>query len=235
MTMTLLEIVTEALDNINSLNVPSFLFTNTDDTARQAIAIAKKVGRELARDHDFQQLQHTHTITTSDGTSSYALPTDYDRFVFNTAWDATTYRQMSGNASPQSWAGLVNNQVGVSTVHFFRLRNDLIHIYPTPSSVWTGEIDYYSKNYCAASDGTEQSAWLNDTDYPLLPEDLFIAGVEFYFRKANNLPYADAEAEYSSIIARREVTNVPSGILNLSEGIYLGNIPYNIPDGVPTT
>lgn len=230
---SLIDLVSEAFDDIGSLVVPSYLFANEDDLAKQVIAIAKKVGRELTRDHDFQDRLKVATVTTVAGTDNYALEADYDRLVSETAWDTGTRRQMDGNMSSRQWAAITNSSLQVSVTHWYRLRNNRIYVTPTPESAWTFNYEYRSKYYCSNYAGTEQAGWLADNDIWLLPDDLFIAGVNYYVRKGNNLPFADAEAEYNTIIARRESTDIPSPVIDLG-----GCVPrrrslspaFNIPD-----
>ena len=63
--------------------------------------------------------------------------------------------------------------------------------------------------------GTPLAAWMSDTDTPLLPADIFINGIKYYFSKANNLPYGDAEAEYDWVIQSRQSRNTPSAAVDL--------------------
>lgn len=230
----LLEICTEALEDIGSMSIPAYLFGNTDDTAKQLIAIAKKVGRELARDHDFQQLLSIATVNTVASTASYALEADFDRPVPLTMWDTTTNRAMVSGVNSQRWASITNSAVQTGVVHYARLRGNSIYVTPIPSSVWSFNYEYYSKYYCTNSAGTSQSEWTDDTDLPRLPADLFIAGIRFYFMKANGLAYTDAEYEYNKIIERRIAASNPAGAIDLAAGVVEPG-PYrpclNIPDG----
>jgi hypothetical protein len=91
-----------------------------------------------------------------------------------------------------------------------------LQVKPTPSSVYNFTYEYLSNSYCESSGGTDLSIWTNDTDVPLLPEDLFINGVRYYFLKANNLPYGDAESEYDAVIASRNGKNTPSPAVNMA-------------------
>ena len=232
---TLLDLVTEAFADIGGLVVPSYLFANEDDLAKQTISIAKKIGRELTRDHDFQERLKIATVTTSNGVDNYPLEADCDRIVSDTSWDSLRRRQMWGNTTSRQWAAVTNSRIQVSVTHWWRLQNNKIYVTPKPTDAWTFDYEYRSKYYCSNNAGTEQAQWLADNDIWLLSDDLFIAGVSYYVRKANNLPYADAEAEYNAIIARREATNMPSPVIDLSATVpKVRNQfpPLNIPDHV---
>lgn len=232
---TLISLVTRSLNGIGSLVVPTSLFGNEDDFAKQIIAFAIDIGEELTRDHDFQERIKVATVTTVAGTDNYALEADYDRFVSDTSWDSTTKRKMSGNTSSAQWAAITNSSLQVSVTHWWRLKGNRIYVAPTPTSAWSFNYEYRSKYYCSSNAGTEQSQWLADNDVWLLPDDLFVAGMKYYVRKENQLPFADAEAVYNSIIARREATNVPSPVIDLGASVRQPRsvtATLNIPDYV---
>jgi hypothetical protein len=212
---TLLSMCTEVLDDIASMETPEYLFLNEDDTARQLIAVAKKVGRELAR-MKWQQLEKTATVSTVAGTDNYALPSDFRCMIGDTAWNATDSRQMGGQETPQSWAEIVNAPITVSTHHYFRIRGNLLYIKPTPDSVFSFNYEYRSKSYCQSSSGVALTEWTSDDDIPTLPDDLFLAGIAYYFRKGNGLAFSDQEAEYNAIISDNSSTNKPCGAINMS-------------------
>ncbi len=235
--MTLLTICTRALDEISSFNVPDYIAGNTDDTAKQLLAFAKKVGTELIRDYDWQEMITETTFTTSVDVRSYDVPSDYERIVSDTTWDRTTRRSVLGNSTARQWNAL--RAVAITTAQTFRFRviRNQVTLERNPAAGIEFAYEYLSKNYCESSGGTDQAEWTNDTDLPLIPEDLFINGIRYYFLKANNLPYGDAEGEYDAVIASRQGKNTPSGIVNMSTNVcrpgrrkfYRINIPESVP------
>src|SRR5574337_392372 len=230
---SLIELVTEAFDDIGSLVVPSYLFSNDDDLAKQVIAIAKKIGREITGDHDWNSRLKIATVTTVAGTDNYALEADFERMVSETAWDTNTHRKLDGNMSSRQWAAITNSSLQVSVTHWYRLRNNKIYVTPTPTSAWSFNYEYRSAWYCSNSDGTEQAKWLADTDIWLLNDRIFIAGVAYYVRKQNNLPYADAQDEYNQIILGQETTDLPSPVVDLGGYVRQPKYPFptlNVPD-----
>lgn len=236
MPSNLLQICVQALDEISSIVVPTFIVGNDDDTAKQLLALAKKVGTELARDYDWQELSRTATVTTTVAVSSYALEADYERIASDTMWDATQFRHMRGHTTRRQWAAITNSQADPALTYYWRLFGNRIHLDPAPQSVFSFNYEYHSKRYCTDNNGTEQDSWTADTDLPLLPEDLFINGIRYYFSKANNLPYGDAEAEYDGVIASRQGKNTPAEAVNMAASVVPPGGGYerqhNIPDRV---
>jgi len=237
MAQNLYQICTRVLDEIGSFNIPTFIVGNDDDTARQLLSFAKKVGEELTRDYDWQELSRTATVSTVADTTLYNLESDYERLVSDTMWDGTQFRYMRGNTTKREWAAITNNRVNPALTYWWRLYRGKIQLNPAPASVFSFNYEYLSNIYCTDSVGTDRAdGWADDTDIPLLPADLFIHGISYYFQKSNNLPYGDAEAEYDGIIASRQEKNTPSQAVDMAAGTapprMSDEIRWNIPDRV---
>lgn len=237
MALSLKEICERALEEIGSFNVPTTIVDNDDDTAKQCLAFARKVGEELVRDYDWQELSKTATVTTTQGVSAYDLESDYERLAPDTMWNADDFRFMRGHTSKRQWAMITNSQVDPGLTYYWRLKGGQIQLEPAAESAFDFTYEYLSNIYCKSSGGTDrEDGWVADTDVPKLPSDLFIYGIRFYFLKANNLPYGDAEAEYDGIIQSRQGKNVPSPAVDMSAGTLPPRMSsqhrFNLPDRV---
>jgi hypothetical protein len=219
MALTLLQICNRVLDEISSFNAPTYIVGNDDDTAKTLLAMAQKVGEELVRDYDWQELFETATVTTVAATTLYDLEDDYDRIASDTMWEEGTYRMMRGHKTRREWAAITNVQVDAGITYKWRLKGSQIQVHPAPASVFDFNYEYLSNHFCASSAGTTQAQWTADTDLPRLPYDLFIAGIRYYFANAKNLPYASAEAEYEAILMSRQGRNVPAEAINMEDAI----------------
>jgi hypothetical protein len=231
---TLYQMTIRALDEISSFTAPTFLIGSTDDTAKQLLALAKKVGTELIRDYDWQEMIREATFTTTADITSYDVETDYERIVPDTTWNRTSQNSGVGNATARQWSILKALNTPTAGEYYFRIIRRQVQLQPSAvAGSLTFAYEYLSKNYCESSGGIDQAEWTADTDVPLLPEDLFINGIRYYFLKANNLPYGDAEAEYDAVIQSRLNKNVPSGAVNMASGVRVpgrDNYRLNIPD-----
>lgn len=242
MTLNLLQICNRALDDISSFNEPTFIIGNTaDDTARTLLSAAYKVGEELVRDYDWEELSETATVTTSNGDASYPVESDYERIASDTMWDGTQDRRMYGPKTRRQWAEITNSTTSSGVSYRWRLKGKEIQVYPTPTSAFSFNYEYLSNIYCTASDGTTDRAdgWTADTDLPKLPADLFILGIRYYFCDSKNLPRASmAGAEYDAVIKSRQSRNKPSQAINYAISV----VPprnrvrrvLNIPEVIPT-
>jgi hypothetical protein len=239
--LNLLSICGRALNDISSFFAPTFVVgNNSDGTAETLLAAALKVGEELARDYDWQELSATATVTTVIGQSTYALPVDYERIASDTMWDATQSRRMFGAKTRRQWAEITNAITSSGISYRWRIHGGLIQLDPAPEAVFSFNYEYLSKVYCTDSGGTDRvDGWADDTDLPKLPHDLFVAGIRYYFCDSKVLPRASlAGAEYDAIIKSRQNKNKPAEAANYAVSVVppRGRMRrvLNIPEVIPT-
>lgn len=119
---------------------PVSVVSASDEQAQQLLALAQREGKELRSTYDWPQLQKEVTITTVSGQANYALPADFERFVFNTEWDRTNHWEILGPASPQEWQFRKSGIVNAGPRFRFRVKgvaDNQFYIDPTPSSSGT--------------------------------------------------------------------------------------------------
>lgn len=221
MALNLLQICTRALDDISSFNAPNYIIGNTDDTAKTLLTAAFKVGEELVRESDWQQLSKTATVNTVASTSLYDLESDYERIAPDTMWNNSEARYMRGHTTRRKWAAITNASVYSSFTYDWRLKGGQIQVFPTPDSVFTFNYEYLSNIYCKSSADVDRAdGWVDDTDFPKLPQDLFIYGIRYYFADSKTLPNATKwGAEYYELIETRQNTDVPGERVNMAAAV----------------
>ena len=157
-------------------------------------------------------------VTTAASTASYALPSDYDRYINDAAWDSTNYWEMRGSLSPEAWQFRQNAIVAVTTFRkTFRVKYDTsntanrIYIHPTPTAVESLVVEYVSSQWCESSGGTGQTAWTADTDTGVLDETLLELDLSWRFKKALGVEYADDKQEFELEVAGLEQAQAARG------------------------
>lgn len=200
--MTLLSICQNAALLIG-LPKPTSIISNSDRTAEQLLNLANLVGREI-RDYPQGQdawsvLMRPHEITTVNGQAEYDLPTDYLKFIDQTAWDRTNYWSMRGSLSPSEWQQIKSGLIqSTDTDRQFRVKRSetaatfasKIFIDPTPSSADTLVIEYVSKNWLTnAAQDTGYTEFQVDTDLPLFDEDLMLEGIVSRWKQSKGYDY----------------------------------------------
>lgn len=228
--LSLLQICTQAMEDVTGFNIPSTIISNDDDTALTLKRAAVKVGRELVAKIRWQALLAEYTFATVNGTQNYSLPTGFQNFA-SPLWDRTNDWELLGPATPQIWQTLQSATISAGVRYWYRVAGDFIQFYPTPTTANTIAFDYYSRYYSTTSGGTAQEDWAADGDLCRIDGELFIQGVIYYFKKAKGLPFAEEKADYLSGILDYQAADTPKGRVDLTAGIpYVQPLLGNIPD-----
>lgn len=231
--MSLLTVCQNSVSSLNFGGAPASIIGNNDALARQMLAILGEIVPALCSRHNWQALIEDQTITTAAGTETYALPSDFSRYIGETFWDATNYWPMRGSIDPQTWQALKRGLVAATIRKRFRVKGSLVYIYPTPSAIETLVAEYITSKPILDNDGSTQKATFSeDADTFLLPERLLQLELKWRLLKAKGLDYAedmnDSEREIEKAIAH----DTPSHTVNLGcdtvSGPYFPNIPQTI-------
>lgn len=207
------------------ISVPSTIVGNTEKTAVRLLRQATKAARRIYKDCGWTILQREYTFTVTSGTAEYALPSDFGRFIDETAWDRTQYWQMRGPMSPREWqivksglvqsAGLRKNwrvkRAAVSVANKFVID-------PTPANSTDSLVfEYVSNSWATATDGTTlRTDWVADTDIPIIDSDLIELDMAWRMLKRLGLDYAEERAEADDEIARAAARDGGAPILMLA-------------------
>ncbi len=148
--MSLLTIIQDAMLEVG-LSSPATVINNSDLQVSQFLAHANRAGKELRSEYDWPQLNKEYTFTLSSGTASYALPADFERFVFCTVLDRTNHWEMLGPLPAEDWqlrkSGILTS--GPRTRWRFKGLTDTgFYLDPTPSATISAVFEYQSKNWC---------------------------------------------------------------------------------------
>lgn len=218
---TLLEIITRVADEIG-LSRPAALVASSSPEVRQLLAAANAAGRDLMRVHDWGALQTLGTITTADGTASYALATDYDRMISDTTWDRTNDQRIAGPDTVQLNRALLEGIAQVGATKRFRLVGANVSIHPTPTAVETLVYEYVSKKWALSAALVAQVEFLADDDTAVFDPDLMKAEIKWRFMAGKGL-FADGLKEQAdSIRDLRVAADIGGTVLSM--------VPDNSPD-----
>jgi|DEB0MinimDraft_3_1074331.scaffolds.fasta_scaffold00185_14 5'(3')-deoxyribonucleotidase len=225
----------EDVSDLVSLERPTAIVGSTNQTARRLLQVVRETCEELKDRYEWPKLVREHEITTANGTASYALPSDYDRYINDTAWDQSNYWRMRGSLTPEQWQFYQNAIVSLpANRKRFRVKYDSdnsalrIFIDPTPTGVETLVIEYISNQWCESSGGTGQADWAADTDVPRVPDELIRLGARWRMLRIGGFSYADERADYDSRVNQLISHSAPGTTINV------GTRPdyfYNLPEG----
>lgn len=227
--MTLLAIVQAAADELG-IHRPASVVDSPDQTAIQMLALANREGKRLAK-RNWTVLQTEHTFSTVDGTAAYALPSDFERFLFETEWNRTDGRRIAGPIPASEWQALKSGLVNPGITNRFRVKGNSstsFFLDPTPSAAESLVFEYASNLWCESSGAVGQTAWAADTDVGRIDEDLMTLGLKWRWKAAKGFAYAEEKAEYDSAVETAYARDGGMRTLNLgsaSDSLPDANIP----------
>jgi hypothetical protein len=213
---------------------PATIISNTDPAAVQLNALAERCAKRIAK-MNWQRMIREQTITTVASTEEYALPSDWARYIGETAWDSTSYWQMRGAITPQAWQALKRGIVTLVTARKqFRLRGNKVLVIPTPSAVETLIIEYVRNTPWVAVDGTTyRAAATVDTDTTVFPENLLELDLKWRYKHAKGLDYTEDFNEAEREISLAFAQDSPAMTVNYGRSAYdtppfFPNVPQSI-------
>jgi len=233
--MTLLNICQDILKETKSSSIPSIIIGNNEDVAVQIFQAVKTSITDLARNYQWQELQKEYTFSSVISQAGYNLPSDFDRLIDNTFWNASQNWAMIGGLTPESWRVLKNSLITqAETVEYYRIRGNQIIIHRTPSVVENYVFEYISKNIVKSASDVEQTGFLADTDITVIDEYLVRLDTTWRWLKNNGRSYAEEKNIAEKAIAERIKANGSRGTITAKPiiEIYNSNIsaykPINV-------
>lgn len=214
--MTLLSICTDAADEIGLETTPVAIVGNPDPDARRLLRFCTRVCRDLVTRAPWQALRVENLFIAANGIEQDgAIPADFGRFVPESFWDRTNGHSITGPVSPVEFMSRMSatdefraNDAALNSgpLRWFTRRGNTLMIYPAPDTGSTLSFEYQSAAFCASPSGARQTAWLTDSDVPMLSPELITLGVVAMFLQADGQPAQAAMGAYERRV-RQEIAN----------------------------
>lgn len=215
------------------LTPPASVASSQDSTAVQLWALASEEGQQLISQHDWQFLEAEMTINTSPGVPNYALPSDWDGFVPDSAWNRTTRLPAVGHLKEYEWQMLkARNLAGTTFTMLFRIENNEVLFYEAPSTVQQIVLPYVSRGWVLPAAGPPtRDTLMQDDDVVLYDSQLFKEALRLRWRVEKGFDVTRQQAVFDAALAAAKAKDSPGRTLSLSAR---GGYPYigalNIPD-----
>jgi hypothetical protein len=206
--------------------VPGSVVGNSDDTAQLIFALANRAGKLLAR-RAWQVLQKEQTFSLVAAQETYAVATDLGRYCDYTIWDSTQYWSMRGSLRGQEWQAYKNGLVSSTPRQKFRIRGNLIYIYPTPSDTDSIVVEYISKYWVAVTAAPTvgvTATFVNDTDVCLFDQDALEMDTLWRFLERKGLAYEEAKGQADEYIQELYGNDTPKDPVDMG-GDYMPTWP----------
>lgn len=211
----------------------SDVYASTEEDVVQMRYLLKALGRKLVREFQWADLQKTHTFSTVNGTASYALPSDFGRFLPATEWNRTTQQKLLGPLAAQGWQVLQSTSAVAGITYWFRKVGNKVHLYPTPTATETIAYEYQSLYWVLPSGQTVPTSETPsaNTDTLWLDPRLLVTGLKLAWRTAKRMDTAAEENEYAAALAMATGGDSGSPDLSLTGGSGIRLLSEaNLPD-----
>lgn len=219
--MTALTIVQDVAQRVN-LPSPNTI-QSSDPQVIQLTALATKEGEWLSAQYDWQSLLIQNTFLTNATQQTQAqlsvVAPNYKKILNDIMWNRDLRRPVYGPMTPQRYQQ-VQAAVFAGPWNQFIIQGDNINFFPIPAAGQTIAFMYITKNFCTSSSGTGQSRFMADSDILLLREDLFKLGVEWRWKKAKGLDYAQDFVDYETLLADAKAQDGTKDIINMGSARY---------------
>lgn len=233
--MSLLTVVQNVCREVG-LTVPSVAYASTNRQTLQIVQLATRAGQRLAK-KDWTVLQKEYTFSTVASTASYALPSDYDRMIINTAWDRTSYWKLRGQLSPREWQVKKSALIASTTLRSnFRVKPDTrvnkFYIDPTPSAVESMVYEYISNAWVKnAANDDAFAKYTADDDVAIIPEELIELEVIWRLLNRKGFAYTEEKDEAERAIAEMFAQDRAVPVLNFGAPQQALAERLNLPEG----
>jgi hypothetical protein len=216
---------------------PNDAVANLDLTIQQLVALLNAAGTEMTLGYPWQQLNKTLTITTVAGQDSYALPADFNYFLFQTQWDRTNHWPLMGPKSAQEWEWLKGGLLSSAPRIRYRINAGQFQIHPVPAvgaATLTLAMEYVSNAWLVngSNPALTYDAIHADDDILLLDPWLCVKFLKLKFWEAKGLATDAYTKDFVLSWEARTSKNKGGPILSMArrpQSILIGI--ENIPDG----
>src|SRR6478735_8966252 len=209
------DIVTQLMRSMG-LNPPSTISSSQDPTALQFWALCNDVGRALLDMHDWQALSKDHTITTLVGVPNYPLPEDWNNYVADAAWNQTTRLPAIGSLREYEWQMLkARLMAGTTFTMMFRVQDDEVTFYETPSTPQTIVMPYCSRGWVRTATGTYRDNVQQDDDIILYDSQLFKAGLKLAWLAEKKFDTTRQQMMFDTMLDNAKGKDTPARTLTL--------------------
>jgi hypothetical protein len=215
---------------------PSTITGLSDVQSLQFLSLLNSGGNELMLYYPWEQFVREWEFNTVVDQADYPLPDDYNYFRDMTQWDRTNHWPLLGPKTAQEWAFLKGSLVAALPRLRYRIANNLLKIFPTPTtgsspSQYKLAMEYICRNWVVTTNG-EASMITQDGDIPQYDPWLLIKFVKFKFYELKGLSTAGVQADFMRVFDSLTGKDTGARTLNLSpidQHQFVG--PWSVPDG----
>lgn len=130
---------------------PTSVISTSDVNVKKLLALTYRVGDDMLDMFQWSELTKEYQFALSSGENTYALPQDFNGFVFRTQWDVNNRWELLGPLTPAEWQLQEKGIVPPGPRRMYRVKghtNAQFSILPEPGASDNGAVlsyEYQSK------------------------------------------------------------------------------------------
>lgn len=215
-----LQIIQDVCQRVN-LPSPTSAAQSADPQIIQMVALANKEGEWLSN-KDWQCLTRETSFITQASQQQTTIDVTcpgLKNIINDTIWNRDLRRPVYGPMTSQRYQQ-VQAAVFAGPWNQFIIQQNSILFFPIPEAGQTCFFQYTSGFWCQSSGGAGQDRFMADDDVLLLRADLFKLGLEWRWKKAKGLEYAQEFADYEDFLADAFARDGTRDIINQGSARY---------------
>jgi hypothetical protein len=226
--MSLLTLVTRFCERTN-VPTSNAVMASTDTQIIQIRSLLEELGDDLAKRGEWEGMtfeQSFTTIAAEDQGTIAAIANEEFRSIKNqTIWSHTRRLPVAGPLDARQWQALKALFVN-GPYYRFRIRGGHLLVNPTPPAGESWFFEYVTKDWILDEDGvTLKQYFTKDTDTVLLPEELVLMGLRWYWKAEKGLDYAENMRTYEMQVKDAAGRDGAKPVLCMDEGMRQGPQP----------
>ncbi len=179
------------------------VFASTDTMQIEMADLVNEVATDIVDSHDWRALTKVHQVV-GDGSTSYALPTDYNRMVMASDIDnsASWFWGYQPFDTVNDWMRYTSGGYSIISPGGWIMLGGELHFYPVPTG--TAQFPYISNNWAIDADSSRKAAFTSDDDIFVLDERLLTLGLIWRWLAQKQMAYGEELQTYETALARAQ-------------------------------
>jgi hypothetical protein len=205
----------------HALNSPTSVISATDTTTIQLYEDLLQVIDQIVQQSKFgvatREALWTATATEDQGALTTLAPYGMIAIINKTLWDRTNRRPLYGPISEQDWQSL-KALPNPGPWYKYRLRGGHFLVNPAPSGTLPTFVFEYTSSWAFtdSSGGTPKATPTLDSDLCVIPDRILRAGLAYYWKRDQGLPYQADETEFYQLLNNFIATNKTGQVINVA-------------------
>jgi hypothetical protein len=212
---TLLQTIQIVTAELSKLATPTTVLSSADPNIQKMLALTNAVLDDLSNEYDWEFLQKRFTFNTVPNQQVYPFPSDYERAINGTFFDASNRWEIR-IVSPAQWEILNIWNLTPSPFEKMRVFGGEMNFFPIPIAEFNFVFDYISNNNVInGNTGEDQSGFQNDSDIIMFDSRLVINALKLKYLESIGEDTTTAMANYWRTLELKKGQDKPAQKLSL--------------------